>query len=79
APARTAPGGGLAALVAALLVGILIGEMHAGTLGDMGPIAVGLLVLLAGFAGVEHGRRIAAPVLTLDAALLRRLVGALRE
>jgi hypothetical protein len=36
-------------------------------------LAIGLLLMVVAAAGFEYGRRSAAPVVTLDAALLARL------
>lgn len=61
------------ALVVSALTGYLIG--HAGTAQTewMG-LAIGLLTVIVAAAGFEFGRRAAAPVVTLDAALLARLL-----
>lgn len=79
-PAASAPRGlpmaWLLALVVAALTGYLIGEAQpAGAASDWMGIAIGLLLLIVGAAGFEFGRRAAAPVLMLDAELLRRLSG----
>lgn len=75
APTRAAPVAWLLALVVAALVGYLIGhgagsEAHADWMG----LAIGLLLLVVGAAGFEYGRRAASPVVTLDPALLARLL-----
>jgi carbon monoxide dehydrogenase subunit G len=78
APAPPARGGlptaWMLALCVAALVGYLIG--HAG--GGEGQsewmgLAIGLLVVIVAAAGFEFGRRVAAPVVMLDPALLAKL------
>jgi carbon monoxide dehydrogenase subunit G len=71
---RGAPGAWLAALLAAALVGYLVGHaQRGGAEGDWMGLAIGLLVVVVAAAGFEFGRRAAAPVVVLDAALLARL------
>lgn len=61
------------ALTVSALVGYLIG--HAGNAqSDWMGLAIGLLTVIVAAAGFEFGRRAAAPVVTLDAALLARLL-----
>jgi carbon monoxide dehydrogenase subunit G len=65
----------LLSIVVASLVGYLIGhggaaESHSDWMG----IAIGLLLMIVGAAGFEFGRRAAAPVVTIDANLLARLL-----
>jgi carbon monoxide dehydrogenase subunit G len=66
----------LLALVVAALVGYLIGHGQVGAAGGsewMG-LSIGLLIVIVAAAGFEFGRRAAAPVVTLDASLLARLL-----
>lgn len=64
------------AVVVAALVGYLVGR-GAGVAGasDWMGIAIGLLLLIVGFAGFEYGKRSGTAVVTLDAALLAKLLG----
>jgi uncharacterized protein len=64
----------LLSLVVAALVGYLIGHAAHGEQSDWMGLAIGLLLLIVGAAGFEYGRRSAAPVVVLDAALLSRLI-----
>ncbi|HSW12934.1 MAG TPA: carbon monoxide dehydrogenase subunit G [Solimonas sp.] len=76
APAsRGSPVAWMLALVVAALVGFLVGQggVVAGESTWMG-LSLGLLVVIVAAAGFEFGRRAAAPVITLDAALLARLL-----
>ncbi|MGH8516891.1 MAG: CoxG family protein, partial [Panacagrimonas sp.] len=64
------------AVVVAALVGYLVGRstgVEGGT--DWMGIAIGLLLLIVGYAGFVSGRRSGSAVVTLDAALLARLLG----
>lgn len=64
------------AVVVGALVGYLVGRsvgVEAGS--DWMGIAIGLLLLIVGFAGFEYGRRSGTSVVTLDAALLAKLLG----
>jgi carbon monoxide dehydrogenase subunit G len=73
-PSRGFPTAWLLALTVAALVGYLIGHAsHAGGESDWMGLAIGLLVVIVAAAAFEFGRRAAAPVVTLDAALLTRL------
>lgn len=73
---RGSPVTWLLSIVVAALVGYLVGhggapEGHSDWMG----IAIGLLLMIVGAAGFEFGRRAAAPVVTIDANLLARLLG----
>jgi carbon monoxide dehydrogenase subunit G len=70
--ARGTPVTWLLALAVAALVGYLIGHTQGGPSDWMG-LAIGLLVVIVAAAGFEFGRRAAAPIVTLDPALLARL------
>ncbi len=75
APSRGSPVAWLLAVVVAALVGYLFGR-GLGTEGagsDWAGIAIGLMLLVVGGAGFAYGRR-AAPVITIDAASLARLL-----
>jgi carbon monoxide dehydrogenase subunit G len=61
------------ALAVSGLVGYLIGHAGDGASDWMG-LAIGLLTVIVAAAGFEFGRRAAAPVVVLDAALLARLL-----
>ncbi len=61
-------------LVVGAVVGYLVGQGGAIGQADWMGIAIGLLLLIVGAAGFEFGRRSAAPVVTLDAKLLARLL-----
>jgi hypothetical protein len=61
------------AVVVAVLVGFLVGRSQGGATSDWMGLSIGLLVVIVGAAGVAFGRRAAAPVVVLDAALLERL------
>lgn len=71
---RGAPVAWLLALVVAALVGYLIGHARGGGESEWMGLAIGLLVVIVAAAGFEFGRRSAAPVVTLDASLLARLL-----
>jgi len=75
APARGTPVAWILAMVVAALVGYLIGHGQGAAPGSewMG-LAIGLLIVIVAAAGFEFGRRAAAPVVTLDARLLARLL-----
>jgi carbon monoxide dehydrogenase subunit G len=76
-PSRGFPAAWVLAMVVAALVGYLIGHAPHGasTDSDWMGLAIGLLIVIVAAAGFEFGRRAAAPVVTLDAALLARLLG----
>ncbi len=61
------------AMVVSGFVGYLIGQGGSGESAWMG-LAIGLLTVIVAAAGFEFGRRAAAPVVTLDAALLAKLL-----
>lgn len=74
APAsRGLPVAWILALVVSALTGYLIGHAGDGQSDWMG-LAIGLLTVIVAAAGFEFGRRAAAPVVMLDAALLARLI-----
>jgi hypothetical protein len=71
---RSLPIGWILAVVVAALVGFMVGRGQGVAAGsDWVGLSIGLLVVVVAGAGVEFGRRIAAPVLALDAELLARL------
>ncbi|MGB8365782.1 MAG: SRPBCC family protein [Rhizomicrobium sp.] len=73
-PPRGVPAAWLLALLAAALIGYLIGHAQRGAAGsDWMGLAIGLLIVIVAAAGFEFGRRAAAPVVVLDPALLTRL------
>ncbi|GFE80597.1 hypothetical protein GCM10011487_25970 [Steroidobacter agaridevorans] len=67
------------AVAVAALTGFLVGRGDGGTGSDWAGLGIGLLVILVGVAGVEYGRRIAAPQIVVDAAALARLIRGERQ
>ena len=67
------------AVVVAALTGFLVGRGHGGTGSDWAGLSIGFLVVIVGVAGVEYGRRIAAPQIVVDAAALSRLLRGERQ
>lgn len=68
------------AIIVAGLVGYLLGRgLNADPHSEWMGISIGLLLVLVGAAGVQFGRRTAAPVVTLDANLLAQLLDGRRE
>lgn len=62
------------AIAVAALAGFLVGRGQGDAGGsDWMGLAIGLLVVIVAAAGFEFGRRAAAPIVVLDAALLARL------
>ncbi|MDB5967989.1 MAG: carbon monoxide dehydrogenase [Hydrocarboniphaga sp.] len=61
-------------LVVAALVGYLVGHAKGGGDSEWMGLAIGFLVVIVAAAGFEFGRRAAAPLVTLDASLLARLL-----
>ena len=74
ATSRTLPIGWVLALAVAFFTGFLIGRGQGEAGSDWMGLAIGLLVVIVAAAGVEFGRRVAAPQIVLDAALLERLL-----
>jgi uncharacterized protein len=73
-PARGFPAAWILALVVAALAGYLIGNAHGGAgQSDWMGLAIGLLLMIIAAVSFEYGRRVAAPVVMLDPALLARL------
>lgn len=79
APAAGFPIAWLLATVVAALAGFLVGQGQGGTGSEWAGLAIGLLLLVVGFAGFEYGRRAASPVIMLDNALLQRFVENTKE
>jgi carbon monoxide dehydrogenase subunit G len=73
-PSRGLPVAWLLALLVAALVGYLIGHAKGGVESEWMGLAIGFLTIIVAAAGFEFGRRSAAPVVTLDASLLARLL-----
>jgi hypothetical protein len=78
-PTYAAPSGGLPfgwilAVLVAGVVGYQLGRDPAAVAGaGWAGISIGLLLILVAAAGVSYGRRLAAPTIVVDPALLRRL------
>lgn len=70
------PAAWILALAVAFLAGMLVGGAPVGDGAGWIGLSIGLLIVVVAAAGFEFGRRAAAPVVTLDAALLKRLLGA---
>jgi len=84
ATASRAPSGGLPmawilATVVAALAGFLVGRGQGAAGSDWAGLAIGLLLIVVAAAAFEYGRRAATPVVTLDSALLRRLLDGAKE
>jgi carbon monoxide dehydrogenase subunit G len=78
------PSGGLPmawilATVVAALAGFLIGRGQGGPGSDWAGLAIGMALIVVAGAAFEYGRRSAAPVVTLDSALLRQLIEAAKQ
>ena len=73
------PMGWILAVIVGVLVGFLVGRSQGDAGSDWAGLAIGLLVIVVAAAGFEYGRRTASPTVTLDAALLRRLVEGAKE
>ena len=67
------------ATVVAALTGFLLGHGQAGSGSDWAGLSIGLLLIVIAGAAFEYGRRVAAPVVVLDTALLRRLIEGLKD
>jgi carbon monoxide dehydrogenase subunit G len=67
------------ATVVAALTGFLLGHGQGGSMSDWAGLSIGLLLIVIAGAAFEYGRRAAAPVVVLDAALLRRLIDGAKE
>ena len=72
--ARGTPAAWILAVAFAALLGYLVGHAGRGGAADWMGIAIGLLLLVIGAVSFELGRRAVAPVLTLDATVLARLI-----
>src|SRR5690606_15336408 len=80
-PARGSPVAWMLGIVIAALLGYVFGRGVAaeGVASEWAGIAIGLLLLIVALLGFEYGRRSAAPVVTLDAKLLARLLSEDRQ
>ena len=67
------------ATVVAALAGFLLGRSQGAAGSDWAGLAIGVLLIVVAGAAFEYGRRAAAPVITLDSALLRRLLERAKE
>lgn len=75
APGRSSPAAWLLGLLSAALVGYLVGRAAVvSPASEWIGLSIGLLVVIVAAAGFEYGRRIAAPVVHLDAEALGRLL-----
>ena len=79
APTRGLPVAWILATVVAALAGFLVGRGQGTAGSDWAGLAIGLLLIVVAGAAFDHGRRSATPVLMLDDALLRRLIGGAKE
>lgn len=79
APARGLPVAWILATVVAALAGFLVGRGQGDAGSDWAGLAIGLLLIVVAGAAFDYGRRSATPVLTLDSALLRRLLEGTKE
>jgi carbon monoxide dehydrogenase subunit G len=83
APSPAASGGlpiaWILATVVAALTGFLIGRGQGAAGSDWAGVAIGLLLIVVAATAFEYGRRVAAPVVMLDGALLRRLIEGAQE
>jgi carbon monoxide dehydrogenase subunit G len=83
APSPAASGGlpmaWILATVVAALTGFLVGRGQGAAGSDWAGVAIGLLLIVVAGTAFEYGRRVAAPVVMLDSALLRRLIAEARE
>lgn len=71
---RGGPSAWILAVALAALIGYLVGHAGRGGAADWLGLAIGLLLLIVGAVCFELGRRAAAPVVTLDASVLARLI-----
>jgi hypothetical protein len=62
------------AIAVAALTGFLLGRAQGGAGSDWAGLAIGLTLIVVAGAAFEYGRQAAAPVIMLDAELLRRLL-----
>jgi hypothetical protein len=67
------------ATVVAALTGFLVGRGQGAAGSDWAAVAIGLLLIVVAGTAFEYGRRVAAPVVMLDSALLRRLIAEAKE
>ena len=75
----SAPIAWILAVVVAALTGFLLGRSGSDTGSDWAGLAIGLLVVVTAAAAFEYGRRSATPIVTLDRAMLKRLLEGERE
>jgi len=74
APAGGFPIAWILAMVIAAGCGFLFGHSPGVTDTAWAGLAMGMLLIVVAFTAFEYGRRLAAPVVMLDSALLRRLI-----
>jgi carbon monoxide dehydrogenase subunit G len=81
--AQASPGGlpmaWILAVALAAIAGFLLGKNQGSAGSDWAGLAIGLLTVIVAAAGVEFGRRNAAPVIMLDPALLVRLAESAKQ
>jgi uncharacterized protein len=65
--------------VVAALAGFLVGRGAGNTGSGWAGLAIGLMVVVTAAAAFEYGRRSATPIVTLDNAMLKRLIEGERE
>ena len=79
-PARSRlPVAWILATVVATLAGFLVGRGQGGGGSDWAGLVIGLSLIVVAVAAFEYGRRSASPVVTLDSALLRRLIDGAKQ
>ncbi len=74
APSTGFPIAWILATVVAALVGFLVGRGQGGIGSDWAGLSIGLLLIIVAAAAFEYGRRSASSLITIDSALLRRLL-----
>ncbi len=74
APSTGFPIAWILTTVVAALVGFLVGRGQGGIGSDWAGLSIGLLLIIVAAAAFEYGRRSASSLITIESALLRRLL-----